>query len=265
MESSQARRSTHLGLAVGALLALGGALPAAGDASSTPQFNPSPPPAPEATTATIQPSFSPDKLGAKAAFTFAAHFAGGELGVPSPLRRAVVHFPPGLTLNVPKLRSCTKARLQARGAHGCPARSQIGAGYALADVHAGSTVEREEASIAVFVGPPQGSNPTVEILGQGYSPLDERVVIAATTLPDNPPYGEKLVMSVPAIPTLPLEPNASVVSFSVTVGGKAARKHHNPNTALLPSHCPAGGFPFAAEFSYEDGSTSTSTATVPCP
>ncbi len=187
----------------------------------------------EATTATIRPSFSPDKLGAKAAFTFAAHFAGGELGVPSPVRRAVVHFPPGLTLDVPKLTSCTKARLQAHGARGCPAQSQIGTGRALADVHVGSTVESEEAAVSAFVGPPQGLNPTIEILGQGYSPLEERVVITATALPDNPPYGEKLVMSVPAIPTIPLEPNASTVSFSVTIGGKAAKE------APQPQHGPA--------------------------
>ncbi len=249
----------------GSLLTLAGALPAVVDASSTPQFNPSPPPPPEATTATIKASFSPDRLNAKAAFTFAVHFAGGELNVPSPVRKAVVHFPPGLTLDVPRLRSCSRAQLQAHGPHGCPAQSEIGTGRALADVHVGSTVEGEEAAIAVFVGPPQGLNPTIEIIGQGYSPLEERVVITATALPDNPPYGEKLVMSVPAIPTIPLEPNASTVSFSMTVGGKAAREHHNPNTVLLPSRCPTGGFPFAAEFTYEDGSTSTSTTTVPCP
>ncbi len=221
--------------------------------------------APEATTATIQPSFSPDRLGAKAAFTFAVHFAGGQFGVPSPVRGAVVRFPPGLTLDIPKLRSCSKAQLLAHGAGGCPARSQIGSGHALADVHAGATVEREEAAVSAFVGPPRGNNPTIEILGQGYSPLDERVVITATVLPDNPPYGEKLVMSIPAIPTIPLEPYASTVSFSLTIGGKAANKRHNPNTVLLPSHCPAGGFPFAAEFTYAGGSTSDSTATVPCP
>jgi hypothetical protein len=250
---------------LGSLLTLAGALPAVVDASSTPQFNPTPPPPPEATTATIRPSFSPDKLGAKAAFTFAVHFGGGELDVPSPVRKAVVHFPAGLTLDVPKLESCSKARLQARGPRGCPAQSVIGTGHALADVHVGSSVESEEAAVGVFVGPPQGANPTIEIVGQGYSPLEERVVITATALPDNPPYGEKLVMSVPAIPTIPLEPNASEVSFSVTVGGKAAKKHHNPNTVLLPTICPTGGFPFAAEFTYENGSTSTSTATVPCP
>jgi hypothetical protein len=247
----------------GAMLASGGAPPAAADAASTPHFAPAPP-TPEATTATIRPSFSPDRLGAKAAFTFAVHFSGGELGVPAPVRRAVVRFPPGLMLDIPKLRSCTKARLQARGASGCPARSKIGTGHALADVHAGASVESEGAAVSAFVGPPQGLNPTIEILGQGYSPLDERVVITATAFPDSPPYGEKLVMSIPAIPSIPLEPNASTVSFSLTVGGAAFRRH-NPNTVVLPSHCPAGGFPFAAEFTYEDGSTSNATAAVPCP
>ncbi len=217
-----------------------------------------------ATSATIRPSFSPDRLGAKAAFTFAVHFTGGEAGVPSPVRRAVVQLPPGLTLDIPKLRFCTRARLQARGASGCPAQSEIGRGRALGDVRAGVEVESEEAYISAYVGPPQGTDPTIEILGQGYSPLDERVVITATALPDNPPYGEKLVMAVPAIPSIPLEPNASTVSFSLTVGGAAFRKQ-DPNTALLPSSCPAGGFPFDAEFTYEDGSTSNSTATVPCP
>ncbi len=216
------------------------------------------------TVAAIKPSFSPDRLGAKAAFTFDVHFTGGAFGVPSPVRKAVVQLPPGLSMNIPHLSSCTRARLQARGASGCPSRSLIGTGHALADVHAGAGVESEEAKVWAFLGPPQGLNPTIEILGQGYTPLEERVVITATVLPDRPPYGEELVMSIPAIPSIPYEPNASTVSFSVTVGG-ARFRNHSPNTVLLPTHCPAGGFPFATEFGYEDGTTSTTTATVPCP
>jgi hypothetical protein len=218
----------------------------------------------EETAAAIYPSFSPDRLGAKAAFTFKVHFTGGAFGVPSPVRRAVVHLPPGLSMNIPSIRSCTRARLQARGASGCPAHSLIGVGHALADIHAGAGIESEEAKVWAFLGPLQGGNPTIEILGQGYTPLDERVVITATVLPDQPPYGEQLVMSVPAIPSIPYEPNASTVSFAMTVGGARFRKH-SPNTVLLPSTCPAGGFPFATEFTYEDGTTSTTRATVPCP
>jgi hypothetical protein len=245
-------RPAILALAAGAMLAAGFGAPGRAVAETSTA----------AQTAIFEPS--PDRLGVKAAFTFAVHFTGGAYDVPSPVRRAVVQLPPGLMLDIPKLRICTKARLQARGASGCPSRSEIGTGRALADVHAGEGVEGEVGAVTAFVGPPQGANPTIEILGQGYTPLDERVVVTGTALPDQPPYGEKLVMSIPAIPTIPLEPNASTVSFSLTVGGAAFRKH-NPNTVVLPSHCPTGGFPFAAEFGYENGSTSSTTATVPCP
>ena len=205
-----------------------------------------------------------DRLGAKAAFTFMVHYSGGEFGAPSPVRRAVVQLPPGLRMNIPRLRDCTKAHLQARGASGCPARSQIGSVHALADVHAGSELEHEQASVWAFIGPLQGANPTIEILGQGYSPLDERVVVTGVVLPDRAPYGEQLVMSIPPIPTIPLEPDASMVSCSLTVGGTRF-KEHDLNTVIVPSRCPAGGFPFAAEFTYADGSTSNTTTTVPCP
>jgi hypothetical protein len=252
MSAPSIGRRALLALAACAAFSVGLTIPVEGQAAE-----------PE-TVAAIKPSFSPDRLGAKAAFTFSVRFTGGAFGVPSPVRRAVVHLPPGLSMNIPHLRICTRAQLQARGESGCPARSLIGVGHALADVHAGAGVESEEASVWAFLGPPQGINPTIEILGQGYTPLDERVVITATALPDKPPYGEELVMSIPAIPSIPYEPNASTVSVSLTVGG-ARFRGHSPNTVLLPTTCPAGGFPFKTEFAYEDGSTSTTTATVPCP
>jgi hypothetical protein len=216
------------------------------------------------TEATIKTSFSPDRLGAKAAFTFTVHFTGGEFGVPSPVRHAVVQLPPGLSMNIPSIRSCTSTRLKAHGAKGCPKRSQIGVGSALADVHAGAGIEDEEAKVWAFLGPLQAGNPTIEILGEGFTPLEERVVITATVLPSQPPYGEELEMTIPPIPSIPLEPDASTASFTLTVGGARFRMRH-PNTVVLPSHCPAGGFPFATEFTYADGSTSTTKTTVPCP
>jgi hypothetical protein len=215
------------------------------------------------TVAAIRPSFSPDRLGAKASFTFTVDFSGGALGVPSPVRHAVVQFPPGLRMSIPHLGSCTRAQLLARGASACPTSALLGVGHALAAVHAGAGVESETARVWAFLGPPQGANPTLEILGQGYSPLEERVVITAVVLPSQPPYGEELVMSVPPIPSIPYEPNASTVSFTITVGG--AHHPRSPNTVLLPTTCPAGGFPFATAFTYEDGATSTAQATVPCP
>jgi hypothetical protein len=216
------------------------------------------------TAATIGASFSPDRLGARAALTFTVSYTGGELGVPSPVRRAVVHFPRGLSLHIPRLRSCTVAQLQARGAQGCPAQSLLGSGHAVAEVHAGTEFEHENATVSAFIGPFEGGDPTIEILGQGYTPLDERAVATGVLLPDRSPYGEKLVLSIPPIPSIPLEPDASVIFLTITVGGAhgAARR---ANTIVLSSSCPAGGFPFAAEFTYADGSTGAASATAPCP
>jgi hypothetical protein len=230
-------------------------------ASYAPSLNPVPPPAPMPTSATITPSLFPDRPGARAALTLTVHYAGGEFSVPSPVRRSVLRLPAGMSLDVPSLRSCSAARLRARGASGCPARSRLGSGYALVETHTGSQTTTENVSLRAFLGPPNNLQPTFEILAQGYTPLEKRVVFTGSVLSDSPPYGEALEMSIPPVPTLPLEPDASIVTFSLTVG--ASRGKHQ-NSVLLPSSCPAGGFPFAARFTYADGSDSQALARVPC-
>jgi hypothetical protein len=85
-----------------------------------------------ATATTIVPSLSPDRLGARAELTFTIDFAGGELGVPIPVQRAVLKLPAGLSFYIPELRSCSLARLQISGPSGCPAQSKIGTGNAIA-------------------------------------------------------------------------------------------------------------------------------------
>jgi hypothetical protein len=218
-----------------------------------------------ATSATITPSLFPDRLGAEGALVFTVNYAGGPSGVPSPLRRSLWRLPAGLALEIPALRSCSVARLRARGPRGCPPQSRVGEGRALAEVHAGSQYLSEEITLSLFVGPLSGVSPTFEILGQGYSPFDERVVFTGTAVPDKPPYGEDLVMSIPPIPTLPLEPDASIVSLSLTIGTRSRHPSHAANTVLVPPSCPAHGFPFAAEFTYADGTSDSTLATFPCP
>ena len=222
-------------------------------------------PAPE-TVATITPVLSPDRLNAKGALTFTIQYAGGAFGVPTPVRRSVLHFPAGMSLEIPNLRSCSAARLRARGASGCPAQSEIGSGHALMEVHAGTETITEDVTLGAFLGPPNNLAPTFEILGQGYTPIDERMVLTGEVLPDRAPYGEELVMSIPPIPTLTFEPDASIASFSLTIGaGRRHRTHHTSNTVTIPSSCPGGGFPFAAEFTYADGSVGSALATAVCP
>ena len=216
-------------------------------------------------SATITPSLSPDRLGAKGALLLTMRFAEGESGIPLPVRRSVLRFPAGLGIEIPHLRSCPIARLRAHGARGCPKQSELGHGHALAEAQAGSQVITEDISLWLFLGPFHNLEPTLEILGQGYTPFDQRVVLTGTVLPDNPPYGEDLVLSIPPIPTVPLEPEASIVTMSLTVGSSKPRNPREANTVVVPTGCPRGGFPFAANFTYADGSSGSALSAAPCP
>ncbi|HLM86033.1 MAG TPA: hypothetical protein VK272_07595 [Solirubrobacteraceae bacterium] len=217
------------------------------------------------TYATITPLLYPDRLGARGALSLTIQFADPGAGVPAPVRRSILRFPAGMTLEVPHLRSCSASRLRARGATGCPAESALGRGHALVEAHVGSQTLTENVSLWVFLGPLQNLQPSIEILAQGYTPFDERVVLDGTMLPTGGPYGEALTLSIPPIPTLTFEPDASIVTFSLVIGAHEQRKARDANTVRLPASCPRGGFPFAAEFSYADGSSGSSVNTAPCP
>ncbi|HEX5852001.1 MAG TPA: hypothetical protein VFY36_02800 [Solirubrobacteraceae bacterium] len=245
------RRALALTVAVG--VALSTAVVCATAASAAPS------------TATIAPSLSPNRLHAKGALKLTIRFAGGEFGVPSPVRKLLLKLPAELGVDIPNLRSCSAARLRARGARGCPARSKIGGGHALVQAHAGSQLITENIALWVFLGPLHNFQPTFEVLGRGYTPLQKQAVLSGTVVPDHAPYGEALALNVPPVPTLPLEPNASIAALTLTIGTSGHRLSRHSNTVVVPGSCPVGGFPFAAEFTYADGSTGSALATAPCP
>jgi hypothetical protein len=216
--------------------------------------------------AAIQPSFRPDRLGARTAFTFAFRLAGHEQEVPTALSTAVVHLPVGLGIDLGGVETCAASRLQRYGAKGCPARSLIGRGLELLEVQAGSLPITEQAAIWAFRGADRGGRPVLEILGQGETPLQQRTVAVATLSADGGAYGSKLTVSIPPIPTLVYEPNASIISFSLTIGAAGRPRAHAAAAAVrVPRRCPAGGFPFAAGFTFADTTTASAVARVPCP
>jgi hypothetical protein len=217
------------------------------------------------TSATLMPLLSPDRLGARGAISVRIQFADPIAVVPAPVRRAFLRFPAGLTLEVPHLRSCSPSRLKALGPSGCPVEAAIGRGHALVAAHLGSQVMTEAISLWLFLGPLRNLQPSVEVLGQGYTPFDKRVVLSGSVVADSAPYGEKLVLSVPPVPTLPLEPDASIVTLSLTVGAADRRRGRDQNTVRVPPRCPVGGFPVAGEFVYADGSGGDARAAIPCP
>ncbi len=221
--------------------------------------------APEATSATLAPTLSPNRPGAKGALTLAIQYTGGEDGVPSPVHRLVLSLPAGLTLEVPSLRSCSAARLRADGPKGCPPQSLVGRGHALAKAFAGSNVIEEEVTLWAFIGPPQGNNPTLELLGEGTTPVPAQVVITGTVVPAHAPYGEQLVIPIPPIPSLPSVSETSLASLTLTIGTSGPHRPRGANTVLVPAPCPTGGWPFAAAFTYADGSSASTVAKDPCP
>jgi hypothetical protein len=219
------------------------------------------------TSATLEASLLPDRLDGRGSLTVTLRYGGGEDGVPMPVHRSVLRLPAGLSLDIPTLRSCSAARLRTRGPGACPAQSLLGRGYALMEVHAGSQKITEHVSMWAFLGPLSAQNlePTFEIFGQGYTPVDESKVLIGTVTTDSSPYGEQLVLAIPPIPSLPLEPDTSIATFSLTIGTSGHGSLRTGAQVLVPHSCPPGGFPFAGEFEYADGSTGSASATVPCP
>jgi hypothetical protein len=217
------------------------------------------------TGASIHASFSPDRLGASTAVTLSFRFSEGEEGVPEPLSGMVVELPGGLGVNLRAVAICPKARLQSQGPSGCPPGSLLGRGSGVLEIRPASQTLPEQVSMSAFRGPNRGRSPTLEILGQGETPLDESSLSTAVLQPDRRPYGSRLAISIPPIPTLVLEPNASFQSFSLTIGGAGRGLHADAGAISVPRRCPAGGFPFAASFTFADHSVASASTAVACP
>lgn len=216
------------------------------------------------TLATVRATLKPDRPHARAALTVTVALSGAGSGMPAPVRRATLRFPAGIGIEVPQLRSCSAAHLRAHGMRGCPPRSLLGTGYALAEVLVGSQLITERISLWVFLGEPRNLQPTVAILGQGYTPFDQRTVLTGALETAAPPYGEELVLSIPPIRTVTYEPNASFSVLSFTVGA-ASHRQPSHSAVLVPSRCPLGGFPLSAELAYAGGSVGNASSAIPCP
>jgi hypothetical protein len=220
------------------------------------------------TSANIRPSLLPDRLGASTALTLAFRFSGGAEGVPAPLRGIVVHLPAGLSVDVRGAKVCPASRLRSRGTRGCSAKALLGRGHAQMQVHAGSLAVPEETSISVFRGPDRGPRQTLDIFSQGSTPLDESTIATGVLTPESGGrFGSKLTVAIPAIPTLVLEPDASFVSLSLTIGGvgHAPRAHAAAGAITVPHSCPITGFPFMAEFTFAGAADTSASGTVACP
>jgi hypothetical protein len=219
--------------------------------------------------------FSPNRPGASSTITFGFDISspGGE--VPSPLLSIDLHLPGGIGLarNTLGTAVCEPIYLYAHGPDGCPPDSRMGYGTVLAEVPYGPITVPEHASLWGYRGLPEDQHVTVLFFAEGRTPVFAELVFPGQLLEDTPPFSSRLNTQLPPVPSLPGGPNVSIVGFRSTFGPKnliyerevnGELEHYRPRGVTVPASCPQGGYPFAADFSFEDGTHFTARTRAPC-
>jgi len=228
-------------------------------------------------TVRLHTGFSPDRLGTSTTIEFGFEIVPtGGARVPAPVTHLNLHLPAGMRLGASTLglATCEPTTLIKIGLSGCPAEAVIGLGSANVEVPYGPTIVEEGAKVATLLGPSQEH---IEVLfyTEGARPIFAALVFPAQLISESSgPFSGNIDTAVPLIPTLPDAPDVSLSNFQSTIGprgiyyyrhihGRLVR--YRPRGLLVPRTCPPGGFPFAAEFSFSDGTTTIATSSVPCP
>lgn len=226
--------------------------------------------------ATLNASFSPDRLGASTTISFGFHVETTEGTAPPPMTKLDLRMPAGMsyTTTTLGLAICQPQALLERGIAGCPPNSRLGFGSALVEVPFGEGAGHEIPEIQALAGPSPGGNLVVLFYANGQAPVSAQLVFQGEVLAASGAYGTQLAASVPLVTSVPGGPDVSIVSVESTIGpdrltyykhvhGRKVAFH--PKGVSVPESCPRGGFPFAAEFTFQDGSQASASTTVPCP
>jgi hypothetical protein len=226
--------------------------------------------------ASLHASFSPNRLGASTTISFGFHVETVEGTAPPPMTRLNLQMPAGIsyTTTTLGLSICQPQVLLEHGINGCPPNSRLGFGSALVEVPFGTGAGHEIPEIQAVAGPSPGGNLVVLFYANGASPVSAQLVFQGEVLASSGLYGTQLAANVPLVTSVPGGPDVSIVSVNTTIGpshltyykhvhGKKVAFH--PKGVSVPERCPKGGFPFAAQFTFQDGSQASAQVSVPCP
>ncbi|HEV3047051.1 MAG TPA: hypothetical protein VGY13_06775 [Solirubrobacteraceae bacterium] len=224
-------------------------------------------PASAATSATLHVGLSPERLGASTTMFFDFILAAPGSPLPPALTTLDVRLPPGMGVDTAGLATCRAAQL-ARGPQGCSRDAEVGTGSVSVEVPLGNVIRPEIAALTVFNGARQDGRTTLLFHAVGRLPIATQLVFPGVIVPGA--AGQTIEASIPLIPTLPEQPDAAIVAMSSTLGTRELRYYRGrariwPKGATLPARCPAGGFPFTADFAFNDHSAASAAATVACP
>lgn len=226
--------------------------------------------------AALHAAFSPDRLGASTTIAFSFDLSTAEGLAPSPLTSMDLHMPAGIgyATTTLGLATCSPRTLLAVGPAGCSPNSRLGYGSARVEVPFGTGAGHEIPEVQAFSGPSATGNLNVLFYANGLYPVSAQLAFAGEVLPDHGRYGTQLVTQIPLVASVPGGRDVSIVNVQATLGPNHLtyyRHHHgrleafSPRGVAVPTRCPKGGFPFAAGFTFQDGSTTSATTTVPCP
>jgi hypothetical protein len=229
-----------------------------------------------AQTATLQTSFSPDRLGASTTIGFDFHIAATTGATPSPLTSVRLGLPPGIgyVTTTLGLATCTPARLLGAGLNGCSPNSRLGTGTALVEAPLGRESAHETASVQLLMGPSREGKLVVLFYTQALDPIPAESVFQGELLTGSEVLGGSLAIAVPLVASIPDALPVSILSVQATIGpshltyyrrAHGRRVAFHPQGVSVPARCPAGGFRFSASFTFLDGSSATADSAVPCP
>jgi hypothetical protein len=232
--------------------------------------------APAAQVVSLGAAFEPYRLGGRTTVALEFRFATPSGQIPSALTQVEVRYPQnlGFALSGLGLAVCLPSTLTAAGASGCPANSIMGHGEATAELRFGSQIVTESASITIARAPDQEGYLALLLYVAGPSPVNTQILSPAQLLPASGSFGGRLNIELPLVPSVPGAPDLAIVQLSVTLGPLGVTYYerlggqtlaYRPKGILLPNRCPRGGFPFASEFGFLDGSRASATTAIPCP
>jgi hypothetical protein len=224
----------------------------------------------------LSASLTPERLGQATTVGFGFQIEAPAGQAPTPLTRIAVRYPANLGLATSGLgvAVCSPATLAASGPGGCPADSRMGSGSAAGEVAIGPEIHQETTDVTIVRGPDENGELALLFFVSGENPIIAQLVLPALLLPASMPFGGLVNIAIPPIPSLPEAPDIALVGLRSTIGAGHLtyyeRVHgklvaYRPNGILLPDSCPRGGFPFAAELTFQDGSRVGAHTAVPCP
>jgi hypothetical protein len=228
-----------------------------------------------AATAKLEVALIPEHLGAGTTISFGFQITAPDGQLPPPVTELNLLYPAnlGLATSGVGLEACIAPELQQLGPEGCPTNSIMG--YGTARVAAAfEPLIYENVNITILSAPVQNGHLALLFYAEGNSPIAAEIVFPGLILPAPTPYGGRVQTLLPAFESVPGGPRITVIQLHTTLGPLNLSYYeeahgeptlYTPKGILLPKTCPKGGFPFAAELTFLDGTHTTARTTVPCP